>query len=135
MGFSNQEKEAIRYHLGYPNIGEATGLTAGVPQARQFLFLVEDAMNRVLPEAEARVRTIVGSLTNIEQQLIDGQCYLKGESVGDIKVRQDHLDRLEQEYARWSSRLADILCVPKYAFSARSKVSASRGVRTVPLRR
>jgi hypothetical protein len=51
VAFTPQEKEKIRYHSGYLNAQPAASIQLGVPRPVQTLFLIEDAMDRLLPTA------------------------------------------------------------------------------------
>ena len=52
MAFNDQEKVRIRHHTGYSNVSAAQSFSLGVPAAVETAFLIEGAMNRVLPAAE-----------------------------------------------------------------------------------
>jgi len=80
----------------------------------QTLFLLENAMNLVLPEAQGRIYNMVQTLDDIECQMVQGQAYLPANKLGELEIRKEHIDMLEDEYFRWSCRLADQLGVPLY---------------------
>lgn len=119
MPFTVAEKERIRYHLGYMNVGSAASITYGLPKPSQMLFAVDLAMNLILPEGEDRVRRILGVLDCVEDKLIGAEDRLAATQLGDLKLRDQEPDLLEKEYKRWASRLADILGVPLYAYATR----------------
>jgi len=121
MSLSDTEKVRIRYHLGYPNVTAIASLNAGIPIPLQTLFLVENAMDRVIDEALPIVRTHIQTLDNIECQLVEGQRNLAVNRLGDMEIRREHLDQLEGEYRRWANRLADTLGVPLYPYSSKLK--------------
>lgn len=114
MAFDDAEKERIRYHMGYLQVAPAAALTFGIPAPIQTLFLVESAMDRVLPAAEDRIRKLITVLDQIECRMLDGQNYLIADQLSDITIRADNIDKLEDEYCRWASRLADVLGSPLY---------------------
>jgi len=119
MAFSVTEKARIRYHLGYPNVSAMASLSAGVPLPLQPMFLVEAAMDRVLPEAEALVRTLVARLDQTDEAIFQAQLRLQAERVDEITLRKDETDALEREYLRQAMRLSETIHAPVYAFSAR----------------
>ena len=121
MAFTLQEKERIRYHLGYLNVTTASSITFGVPTPLQTLFIVDSAMDRVLPEGEDRVRTFVNILDGIECKMVEGQDFLPANRLGDLEIRVGHIDQLEEEYTRFAGRLADQLGVPLYPYSTKFK--------------
>lgn len=119
MAFDDAEKERIRYHMGYLQVAPAAALTFGIPAPIQTLFLVESAMDRVLTAAEDRIRKLITVLDQIECRMLDGQNYLIADSLSDISIRADNIDKLEDEYSRWAARLADTLGAPLYPGAVR----------------
>jgi hypothetical protein len=125
MAFSDQEKERIRYHMGYPNLGSAPAMVLNIPVPMQTMFLVELAMNNVLPVGEDRVRTILTTMDCIEEQQRKAMCTFQAAAVGNIKLRggtrgeKSTADMLEDEYVRWANRLADQLGAPLYPGASR----------------
>jgi hypothetical protein len=123
---SEANKERVRYHLGYLNTSFAASLTLGIPRPVQTLFLVEEAMGLLIAATVPRVLCILDTLDGIEDLL---RAQLKGpigvSKIGEIELHplkdrgQLTTDSLEREYVRWGNRLADILGVPHYPFSAR----------------
>lgn len=134
MPLTSQDRERIRYHLGYINVQPAASITFGVPRPQQTLFLVETAMSNVLEETIPRVRRMASILDEIECRLIDAQERLKATRMGEISLRADEPDALEKEYLRWAQRLADVLGVPLYAYSARFSSVGMRRAGNVPVR-
>lgn len=134
MPLSTQDREKIRYHLGYINVQPAASISYGMTRPVQTLFLVETAMSNVLEESIPRVRQMVSVLDNIECRLIDAQERLKALQMGDLQLRPDETDALEREYLRWAQRLADVLGVPLYAYSARFSSLSMRRAGNVPVR-
>lgn len=119
MALTDRDRERIRYHLGYPSVSQAASLSAGIPVAYTTMFLVESAMDRLLAVAEDRVQAILSVMDGIDDKLIAAQCRVGVEGVDTIKLRDEEPDKLEREYWRWSCRLADILAVGLYPYSAR----------------
>ncbi len=122
-----EEKARCRHHTGYPEVQAASSLQFGLPKPAELAFMIEQSMENLLPTAVPRVRSILQILDDIEQKMIDAQCYLVVDKLGDITLAgaggdsQNRLgtDRLESEYVRWAQRLVDIFGVPLYPFSAR----------------
>ena len=106
----------------------------GIPRPIQTLFLVESAMNYILPVAEAKVRQIIGVMDGIECRLIDAQDRLAAKSLDNLTMRVDETDALEAEYYRWGGRLVDTLGVPFYAYSNRYKRHGKSYAGTIPVR-
>ena len=132
MAFTTQEKERIRYHLGYMQVTVAASISFGIPRPIQTSFLVESAMDLLLVEAEPRVRRILKILDNLEKQIEAAACTLAAAQLGELTLRgaepgRTFPDLLEREYSRWAKRLADIFGVPLYAYSTRFKKSGPGG--------
>ena len=136
MAFDDSDKERIRYHMGYLEVSAAPSIQFGIPRPIQTQFLVEDAMNLVLPAAEERVRRIVNIMDGIECKLEQAQDYLVVDRVEDISIRSDNADALEREYYRWACRLADVLGAPLYPGSERfaSARRTAGGASVIPVR-
>ena len=119
MSFTLSEKARIRYHMGYAGTAMAPSLSAGVPIPLQTMFLLESALNMVLPDAEEIVRVLVSRLDQTDEAIFQCQIRMQAESVDGIKLRANEADSLEREYLRQAARLSDVLHVPLYPFSAR----------------
>lgn len=118
---TDAEKERVRYHLGYLASGFAPSLAFGLPRPQQTVFMLENAMSGLVnPDACDRVRRILLTLDTVENKMLCAIDQLAASQLGEIKLRDNYPDLLEKEYRRWSDRLADILGVPKYAFSQRT---------------
>jgi hypothetical protein len=134
-----QDKERVRYHLGFLNTEFAGSIQFGLPRPVQTLFIVEDAMNLVVDEfAIDRVRRMLKILDDIECRLVASQDRLAASALGELKIERQgpqEPDLLEREYYRWGGRLADHLGVPTYAYSNRYKNGQpGGGVRNVPVK-
>lgn len=122
---SDADKERVRYHLGYLNTSFAASLTLGIPRPVQTLFLVEDAMGLLIPQTVPRVLCILDTMDGLETKLRRAVDQLGVSKIGELELHplkdrgQLVTDSLEREYVRWGNRLADILGVPHYPFSAR----------------
>lgn len=125
MAFSLTEKEQIRYHMGYLNVAAAASLQFGLPAPVQMLFIVESAMDKILPEAENRVRTIISDMETIECQMREGREFLVANRLGDMELRKEHINQLEEEYFRWANRLAGQMGVPLYLYAEKFKAPRS----------
>lgn len=121
MPFTLEERAKIRTHLGYLNVGVVGSLTAGLPRPVSTLFMVEISMSNVLPEGEDRVRRLLTTLDGIECRMVDAQDRLAAISLGELKLREDEIEKLEYNYYIWASRLADELAAPLYPYAERFK--------------
>jgi hypothetical protein len=124
VALTDQEKERIRYHLGYNNVDPITTIALGFPATTQSLFLVDASMERLQPATVSRVLFILGVLDQIEGQMIDALKRLRAQQLGELKLRGNNdepveQDLLEREYYRWAKRLSDNLGAPLNAYSTR----------------
>lgn len=133
MAFTDDEKQRIRYHLGYPSVQSAASLSFGMVKPLQTLFLVESAMTLILPVAEDKARSILNILDGIECRLVDAQDRLAAKSVDSLTMRPDETAALEGEYLRWANRLADVMGVPLYAYSLRFKRQGQSYAGSIPV--
>ena len=136
MPLTNDEKESIRYHLGYLGVSSSASIQLGIPRPVETLFLVEEAMNQLREQSVPRVRSILGVLENIEDKLICAQDRLAAAKLGNLTLRgikpgETEADGLENEYTRWAGRLADILGVPFYPGSHRFGPKQSANVSVI----
>jgi hypothetical protein len=134
MALTPEERQQVRYHLGFVSVAPAASINFGIVRPIQTLFLVEQAMNYLLPVGEAKVRQIIGILDGIECRLVDAQDRLAAKSLDNLTMRPDETDALENEYYRWGGRLADTLGVPFYAYSNRYKRHGKAYAGSIPVR-
>lgn len=118
------DRVRVRYHLGYLNVEPVISIQLGFPSAQQAQFLVETAMDRIIPQAIPRVLAMLGTLDCIEGQMIDALKRLKVQQVSEVKMRNSNeeateQDLLEREYERWAMRLANMLGVPWNPYAKR----------------
>ena len=122
MSLTQPEKARIRYHLGFPNIGTATVLALGFPAGGHPTFLLESAMNQVLPEAEPLVRNAILQCDCIEKQLAEARQRLKAATAGSVILRgREELEDLEDQYDYWTDALVDVFGVIKNPFSKKQQ--------------
>ncbi len=125
MALNESDKARCRYHLGYPQVQPAASIVFGVPRPIQTAFLLEQAMNFILPTAEPRLLNILNIMDGVECRLQAAQDRLAAIKLDTLDLRQDECGQLETEYQRWGFRLADILGVPIYAYSTKYRGSAT----------
>jgi len=119
MSFNDHEKSRIRHHLGFINVSSGATFLLGVPGAVETQFMVERAMELVIPAAEDIVRQHVAVLDRIEAQMIDDLELLAVEGVDEIKIRRDEQARLKDEYQYWRRALANDIGINPNPFDKR----------------
>lgn len=133
MALTDQEKDDIRYHLGYPGI-RPTGVAFGAVIPVEMTFLLESTMDVLRDGQLERVRRFLCALEKIECLMVE---FLPDAAVtklgSGLEINQGSQDKLEHEYWRWAARLADILAVPFYPFAARFAAGQGARVKSVPV--
>jgi hypothetical protein len=109
MAFTLEEKVKIRHHLGYLGVAAAQTFALGAPAAVETQFIVEGAMNRVMPEAEPEVRRQLEILNSIEDQMNADRELLVVDRVDEIQIRPREMDELRREYLYWRNAMANLL--------------------------
>lgn len=117
-------------HLGYMNVQVGSSMVLGVPIPAQTLFLVDSALNRMIPAGEKRVRQLVNILDEIECKLFAATDRFAAAKLGEMELRalqpgNSETDALDREYKRWGMRLANQLGVPYYPFAERYQQAMS----------
>jgi hypothetical protein len=135
---SEADRARVRHHLGYQNVEPVSSIALGFPSAQQPQFLVERAMDRLMPEGVGRIIQTLNALDCIEGQMIDALCRLSAQQLGELKLRNSNeepteQDLLEREYLRWAKRLADDLGAPLNPFSERFRTSGSGSSLNIPV--
>ena len=76
-------------------------------------------MNRILPEALSLARNLLAKCDFVEAQMLDNQELLAVTAVGEISVRQDEFQALQQRYHYWRNGLCNVLGVYPNPFDKR----------------
>lgn len=127
---TDEEKEKVRYHLGYLETSFAPSIQLGIPRPLQTVFLLEQGLTLLTNGfAVNRVRCILKILEDLECKLFGAVNTLSAGELGELKLHplahQGKLftDSIEHEYVRWAGRLADVFGVPLYPYAKRFKKS------------
>ena len=131
MALTESDKARAAYHLGYPQVAAAVSISFGVARPIQTLFLLETALNYLLPASEDKVRSILTVMDGVECRLIEAQDRLAAKKIDQLDLRDDEPGQLEVEYQRWGYRLADLLGVPVYAYSTKYRRTGTRSISNV----
>lgn len=125
---SKEERARIRHHLGYLNVSAAATFQLGVPAALQTQFMIDNAFDKVLPEAEVMVREFLCRLNDVESQVFGNLDLAEIESTGTIKVDPKRLPKLAQTYKIAQEALANLMGVPPNPFDQRSWIAGAGGM-------
>lgn len=118
-----EERNRVRYHLGYGNADPVVTLALGFPTRTEKAFLVDAAMDHIPASAIGDVRAKIGFLDQLEERQKKAVDRLSVLSVEDVTFNPDELDKLEKELARWAMKLADYLGVPVNQYATRFRLA------------
>lgn len=119
-----EERVRIRHHLGYMNVSSVATFVLGSPAAVETAFMIEGAMDRVLPQAIPLVRELLIKLDATEAQSFDNQENHAVDSLGDITINKEEFEQLAGRYRYWQGRLANVLGIVVNPYS---KVASDAG--------
>ncbi len=128
MGFSKEEKARIRAHLGYGNYTAGSTFFLGTPAAVETAFLIEPAMDRVLPEAEGLVRSDLAELDDLVAQLKGTKENVEVDQIDELKLNALFERRWSERYDFFQGSLANHLGVPPNPFDKRRGTVQGGGV-------
>ncbi len=117
MPLTDQEKVKVRDHLGYMNQTEVETFHLGTPAATETSSATEAAMDKVPEESLPRCRQIIAYLDKIEGQKVEDLENLAVSKLGNIELREDEQEALDQQYAYWQGKLPNLLGVSVNPFS------------------
>lgn len=130
---TQEEMVKCRHHLGYPNVGEVQTFAFGVPAAMQTTFMIEGAMVRVLPNAEAMLRDLLAKLDKDECRADELLDIVEFESIEQTKYRDNALQKVAQHYLRHQQSLSNLLGIVPNPWDQREWVASGSGNINVPV--
>jgi hypothetical protein len=103
------ERKRVLYHLDYALLSLPTTLGLGLPIVTQARFIVEQNMLHVDAASEPLIREVMGRLDCIVRETDQARAALVMSRTGETYFREDAIQRIDLEYAKWVTRLADML--------------------------
>lgn len=116
---TEEEKDRARHHMGYLAVEAAQTFVLGIPAAVQTQFMIEGALNRILPQAAERFRTLLCRLDSVEAEVFCGMDLASVDKIDTIDIRTDRLEALAKYYKIAQQGLANLLGVPPNPFDMR----------------
>jgi hypothetical protein len=110
--------------LGYLNVSAVQTFVLGTPASLETQFMIEGAMDKILPGAIPLLDRILTNLEIIEQQSVDDLELLAVNRVGDIEVSDKEHSRLLKQYDRWVGALCNLLGIQRNVFDKRGQGSS-----------
>jgi hypothetical protein len=106
---AEQDKVRARHHLGYLNVEQAQTFVLGIPAGVQTQFMIEGALNRLLPQALPKFLEMLERLDCVECELFGGIDLASITSISDIVIRPERRKELSGYYQVARQGLANLL--------------------------
>ena len=130
MGLTKEEKVRVRGHMGYGAFTSASTFFLGTPAAVETSFIIEPAMDRILPEAEPYVRELIVRLDAVLNQIAETNENVQVTSLGEIDLNDKHDSKMWDRYLFWQGKLADALGVPPNPYTKTQGTIGGGGINT-----
>lgn len=119
-----EEKVRARHHLGFLNVDEAYTFVLGTPAGVETQFIIEGALNRILPSAMPLFRELLAKCDATEAQRFDDQDSLVASRVGSIELRgREGQVAQAMQYDYWRQGLANLMGIYVNPFDKRTDLS------------
>lgn len=124
---TEDEKARARHHLGYGEVESASTFNLGIPAAMQTAFMIEGALNRILPSAAERFRKLLCQLDATEDRVFCGTDLAEVDRIDTVEVNRQRLKELAQTYKIAQQGLANLLQVVPNPFDMREWLKMGGG--------
>lgn len=125
LSLDDSDKVRIRSHMGYPQVRATASFALGTPAAIETSFIIELAMNEVLPEAVPLIRDLLNVLDGLELIMVQDHDLAAVNTVGEITLNQKEQSQLDSRYERWLAKLENIMGVARNPFD---KIPQRKGI-------
>lgn len=119
IAVTEEDKNKARHHLGYLSVESAQTFNYGVPAAMQTTFMIEGALNRLLPVAYPKFLQLLQRCDAIEEEVFCGADLASMDQIDTLKIREDRLKELAKYYKIAQQGIANMLGVPPNPFDMR----------------
>lgn len=129
MALTDEEKQAVRYYMGYPALTTSFGVSLGLVDKTNLNFILEGNMNRIIEDGEKWVRRSIQELQCIEDKRSSIRSNIEVRRVtGSLEFDMElGYQLLDDDEIYWVSRLADTLGAPSNPFGNRLMLSGANG--------
>jgi hypothetical protein len=114
-----EEKARVRRHGGWPNISAASTYFLGNPAAMEPFFILEAAMDAIIPSAEFLLREALDKCDRLANIIFDDADTLVASEVGDIKINPDQFEKVVQRYLWTVDDMLQVMSAYRNPFDAR----------------
>lgn len=120
---SEGDKVRSRHHLGYLNVEQAQTFVLGIPAAVQTTYMIEGALNRILPQALPKFIELLDRLDCVECELWGGMDLASVNKISEIEVNPTRRKELAGYYQIARQALANLLGIIPNPYDQRSWVA------------
>lgn len=125
---TEEDKVRARHHLGYLDVEAAQTFSLGIPAAVQTQFMIEGAMNRILPQAIPKFLELLERLDCIECDLFGGIDTATVTKIGEIEIDDKRIQKLAKYYKVAQQSLANLMGIVPNPFDQREWLSTGGGI-------
>lgn len=115
--FTDQQKSAVRIHLGLPDTAAVPLIVSGERMVADAVFAVDKAMELANQSVVPRVLQYLAECEKIDEEIGEIAGSREFDSVDKLKVNREALNDLEQLKDYWGQRIAIALGVKYYKAS------------------
>lgn len=130
---TEDEKVRARSHMGYLNVQNASTFVFGIPAGVDTQFVIEGALNRILPAAEGEFRKVLAKLEETKQQIFDDQDVLLVEKVDEIAINPKAFQKQVERYHFWRGELGNLLGIAPNPYDQRFASWSGSGGLNIPI--
>ena len=108
---AERDKVRARHHLGYHGVEQSQTFALGIAMATQTQFIIEGALNRLLPHTLDKFLEHLDRLDMIECEVFGGVDLASITSISSIEVNPRRLKELAEYYRLAQESLANLLAI------------------------
>ncbi len=128
------EKIAIRGHLGYLQVTQASSFALGTPSSLETQFIIEGALNNIPGTSLGHIRDLIAKCDATEEQIMENTENLAVTKICNLELNPREYEQLLQRYEYWRQKLANALGVVCNPFDKRPIIGGGGSGLSVPVR-
>lgn len=126
VNIPEEDKARARHHLGYLGVEQSQTFVLGIPAGVQTQFMIEGALNRLLPHSMPRFLKLLEQLECLECKYGDAELS-DVDQIAEIKINRKRLKEIATQYCNFRTGLANLLGIVPNPFDERNIVSLGDG--------
>lgn len=123
-----EEKVRARRHLGYLGVEASSTFSLGIPAAIQTQFMVEGALNRLLPQSMPTFLMLLDRLDCIDCEFYGGVDTATVSKIAEVEIDDKRIQKIGKYYRNARSDLANLLGIVPNPFDQREIVMEGGGI-------